>query len=133
MWISMKRGKLRRIEQALSAADGIKIDAGRPHGVTQCLPVGRARQTQVCVAEPAEHRIGPEPGLAEPGALFGAEREDLDRARRHQPGALEVNDYGQTGDDTRGTVEVAALRHRIQMRAAGDGGLFRLPPRQGND
>jgi hypothetical protein len=103
------------------------------HGVAQALSAGRAGRSQILFGKQAEHRIGAQPGLAEPGAFLGAKGENLHRSRRHNACTLEMDDRGQGGDDAGGAVKIAALRHRIQMRSAGDERLFRFPARQCND
>src|SRR5262245_37557587 len=74
-------------------------------------------QVEIFAGELAEHRAGAHIGLAEPRALLAAEAEHPDRPGQLRAGAPEVDQAQQAGDDAGESVEVAALRDGVQMRA----------------
>src|SRR5262245_18141498 len=79
-------------------------------------------QVEIFAGELAEHRAGAHIGLAEPRALLAAEAEHPDRPGWLRAGSPEVDEAQQAGDDAGESVEVAALRDGVQMRADIDRG-----------
>ncbi len=76
-----------------------------------------ARILQRAVRKHAERRAAADIGDAEPAAFLGPHAHDGNVLRRRVAERLERADRRQAGDDAGGAVEIAALRHRIQVRA----------------
>ena len=76
-----------RVEQRLLAADGVEVGAGAEHAVGECFAGIALDERQVVGVEQAEEGARTDVGLAEPGAFFAAEGDDLQRQRRAVAGA----------------------------------------------
>ena len=63
-----------------------------------------------------ERSLRADVGIGKPSALLGADAHHRNILRRHETGALPRCHDGHAGDYTGSTVEIAALRHRVEMR-----------------
>ena len=70
----------------------------------------------------------------EPGAgLLGADRHDGDVPRRGEAGPLHAGDRGEPGQHPGRAVEIAALRHAVEVAAEDDALRRAVGPRQGQE
>ena len=98
-----------------------------PSSVSPVSVLGAARSAGVRRPNSARE---PDIGLAEARAFLAAQPVELDGAARLEAVAGKAAQDRKAGDHAGRAVEIAALRHRIEMRAAGEEGQgpVRCPP-----
>ena len=79
-----------------------------------------AAHVQRAVRQRAERAAAADIGDLEPDALLGADAHDGEVAIQRDAGALQRGDGDQPRHHTGGAIEVAAVRHGVQMRADDD-------------
>jgi hypothetical protein len=89
-----------------------------------------ALRVQRAVRQAAERGTAADVGHLEPRAFLGAHRHHRDVAARHQPEALERRHRHQPRDHAGRAVEVAAVRHAVQVRADHHARRVPVAPRQ---
>ena len=112
-------GDLVRPQQRFAPRDRIDIDAAAGHGLAEGASAGAMGQGQGRGGQPADKGQRARIGLAVPGTLLPAQGQDPQGRRQSGPAAQAV-EHQQAGDDPGETVEIAALRHRIEVRADHD-------------
>src|SRR5262245_57495745 len=105
------------VEEALAAAHALDLNTGTGHRFGKRARIASMTQIEIFAGELAEQSAGAHVSLAEPRALLAAQAEHPDRPGRLRALAPEVDQAQQAGDDAGESVEVAALRDGVQMRA----------------
>src|SRR5581483_10868174 len=126
-------GQPRAVNERLAARDALDIGTDRAHAGRERLTRIRTVHLEIGGGEAAEQRARAHIGFAETRALLAAQSEELDRTARLETLAREAAQDGEAGNDARTAVEITALRHGIEMRAAGDPRQVGLRAGQGDD
>ncbi len=110
----------RGIEVSRTAADRVDIAAELRHMLGHAPAGVGARHLQDLGRQPPESRVAPRIRGVEPRGLFRADRHDDDVEGRSPPGPTRAREERDPGHHAGGAVVIAALRHRVQVRADND-------------
>src|SRR5262249_10250157 len=105
------------VEESLASAHALDLHTSARHRLGKRAHIAAMTQIEVFTGELAEQRAGAHVGLAEPRALLSAQAEHPDRPGRRRALAPEVDEAQQAGDNAGESVEVATVRHGVEMRA----------------
>ena len=122
----------RRIEMAGAGAQGIGVAAALGDMVSQGAAGIDAADVQGTVGQRAQAAAAADVGDLEPDAFLGADAHHDDVALGLQIQRAQRRHGDQSGEDAGGTVEVAAMRHGIEMRADDQGRRRAVAARQGH-
>src|SRR5271166_949331 len=112
------RCKALRVDERLSLSDALHVDPDLGHALAQGeVRIGNL-ELKVGCGEPAEECARSHVGLAEAGAFLPAKSKKLHRPAWPEIVPPETGKDGQACDDAGSAVEVAALRHGIEVRSA---------------
>ncbi len=98
------------------AATGVGVDAQADHRLAQGARAAAMGQGEGASRQFPEQRLRTDIGLAVPGAFLAAQGEGAERRGVVGVAAIPRQDHHSGGDPGK-AVEVAAVRHRIQVRA----------------
>ena len=113
---------IREIQQRLGALNGVDIGAAARHGFAQHACAIAVRAFQCGGGQLAQQGQRAEVGLAVPGAFLAAQCQNA-QWRSLFVAAAQLKQHQHAGDNACQSVEVAALRHGIGMRANDDVGF----------
>ncbi len=119
-----------RIKIANAAAQGVGVATAIGDVIGQATTGIGARDIQRPVRKRAESPTATDIRYLKPDALLGAHAHDGDVARRCQTHPLDGPNGHEPGHDARGAVEIAAVRHAVEMRAGENWRQRAVPARQ---
>src|SRR6266404_1432943 len=110
----------RRIEEAPPCPDRLRIKAPLFQSRLEALAIVGSWNRQAGGIEESERAAAAQIGDVEPGGLLRADRHHGQIVIGHESRALHRRQHGYAGDDSRRAVEVAALRHAVEVRTHDD-------------
>src|SRR6266403_574140 len=110
----------RRIEEAPPCPDRLRIKAPLFQSRLEALAIVGSWNREAGGIERSERASAAQIGDVEPGGLLRADRHHGQIVIGHESCALHRREHGYAGDDSRRAVEVAALRHAVEVRTHDD-------------
>jgi hypothetical protein len=125
-------GDMRGLQVGVAAAQRRHIAAHLGEMIRQRPPGVGPRGLQRFLGELPEGGMGADIGAVEPGGFLGADRHDGDVALGHDALGAQPGHGGKARHHTGRAIVIAALRHRIHMRADDDARQIAAPTGQGH-
>ena len=115
-------GDRRGIEESFSMADAVDVGTDVAHTIRKRPSSDRVPAREVGGRQLPKQRARSHIGAGEVSAFLTAQTIELERASWPETLAQKAGENRKTGDHAGAAVEIAALRHGIEMRSAGDEG-----------